>query len=164
LKGDFTRGEQYLLLELAESAVAVLNDGELDTLVLGEGDEGSVTLTEDEDVSDESGPGVAGGVTEVDNVLSTLVLLAVVDNTNTTQVTTTSGHGEVADLKLDELLEGARGKVKLDGIVDANLRVRVTEGTAVVGNGEGDTLRAEGDLSDLGKLELKRRTRAGQKT
>lgn len=141
-----------LLLELAEDLLTLFKDGELHSLVAREGDEGLVALAEDEHVLNKGGPGVALLVTHVDNVVRTVVLLAVVDNTNTAQVTTTSGHGQVTDLELDELLEGTSGNVKLNDVLNANIGVGVADGATVVGNSERDTLGAESNLLNLREL------------
>jgi len=63
----------------------------------------------------------------VDNVETTVVALTVGDDTNTTHVTTTSGHGDGAGVELDEVGDLASGKVDLDGVVDLDERVRVTD-------------------------------------
>jgi hypothetical protein len=141
-----------LLLELAEDLLTLLEDRELDSTILGERDERLVTLAQDENVLDEGGPGVSLLVTHVDNVVSTVVLLTVIDDTNTAQVTTAGGHTQVTNLELDELLEGASSNVKLNDVVNTDIGVRVADGATVVGGHEGDTLGAEGNLLDLGKL------------
>jgi hypothetical protein len=66
---------------VSAAAVALLGDGELDTLALGEGDPG-LLLADDEDVA------LTGG-----------------DDTNTTHVTTTSGHGDHTSVEADEVLD-----------------------------------------------------------
>jgi len=90
----------------------------------------------------------------VDNVKASNVTLAVGDDTDTTSVTTTGDHGNVTNLKLDELVELAGLQVELDGVVDLDQGIRVAEGAAIVGDDEGDALGAELDLLDLAQLVL----------
>ena len=63
----------------------------------------------------------------MDNVEATVVTLTVGDDTNTAHVTTTSDHGNSASVELDEVGDLAGGKVDLDGVVNLDQRVRVTD-------------------------------------
>jgi hypothetical protein len=63
----------------------------------------------------------------VDNVEATVVTLTVGDDTNTAHVTTTSDHGDVASVELDEVGDLAGGEVNLDGVVDLDQGVRVAD-------------------------------------
>lgn len=108
------------------AAVTLLSNGELDTLALGQGDPG-LLLANDEDVALTGGKGVVNGVLDVDNVEASVVALTVGDDTNTAHVTTTSDHGDGASVELDEVGDLAGGKVDLDGVVDLDQGVRVTD-------------------------------------
>jgi hypothetical protein len=90
------------------TAVTLLGDGKLDTLALGEGDPG-LLLADDEDVALTGGELVVNGVLDVDDVEATIVTLTVGDDTNTTHVTTTSGHGDHTSVEADEVLDLACG-------------------------------------------------------
>jgi len=63
----------------------------------------------------------------VDDVETTIVALTVSDDTNTTQVTTTSDHDDHTGVEADEVGDLAGGNVDLDGVVDLDERVRVTD-------------------------------------
>jgi len=89
---------------VSAAAVTLLGDGELDTLALGEGDPG-LLLADDEDVALTGGELVVNGVLDVDDVEATIVTLTVGDDTNTTHVTTTSGHGDDTSVETDEVLD-----------------------------------------------------------
>ena len=89
---------------VSAAAVTLLGDGELDTLALGEGDPG-LLLADDEDVALTGGELVVNGVLDVDDVEATIVTLTVGDDTNTTHVTTTSGHGDHTGVEADEVLD-----------------------------------------------------------
>ena len=88
----------------------------------------------------------------VDNVEATNVLLAMHDDTGTAHVATTSDHNDVAGIELHEICDLSLLKVKLDGVVDLDEGIGVTNGTAVVGDDVGDALAANGDLADLEEL------------
>jgi hypothetical protein len=90
----------------------------------------------------------------VNNVETSDVTLSVGNNTDTTSVTTSSDHGNVTDLELDELVELASLQVKLDGVVNLDQGIGVTEGATIVGDNEGDTLGTKLNLLDLAQLVL----------
>lgn len=64
---------------------------------------------------------------DVDDVETTVVALTVSDNTNTTHVTTTSGHDDNTGVELDKVNDLASGEIDLDGVVDLDGRVGVTD-------------------------------------
>ena len=70
---------------------------------------------------------VVDGVLDVDNVETSVVALAVSDDTNTTHVATTSDHGHDTSVELDEVLDLPSGEIDLDGVVDLDGRVRVAD-------------------------------------
>jgi hypothetical protein len=113
------------------AAVTLLSDGELDTLALGEGDPG-LLLSDDDNVGLTSGELVVNGILQVDNVEATIVTLTVGDDTNTAHVATTGDHDDDTSVELDEVLDLASGKVNLDGVVDLDGGVGVTDATHVV--------------------------------
>ena len=88
----------------------------------------------------------------MDNVEATNVLLTVYNDTSTTHVTTTSDHDDVAGIELDKVNDLARLNVELDGVVDLDQGVGVTDGAAVVGDNVWDTLGANTSLADLEEL------------
>jgi hypothetical protein len=65
----------------------------------------------------------------VDNVETTVVALPVGDDTDTTHVTTASDHADHTGVETDVVDDLAGGKVDLDGVVDLDQRVRVTDAT-----------------------------------
>jgi hypothetical protein len=64
----------------------------------------------------------------------------------------TGDHNDVSGLELDVVDDLVLLKIELDGIVDLDDGVGVSDGSSVVGNDVGDALRAELDLSDLAEL------------
>ena len=106
------------------------------------------------DVRETSDEGVVERVLDVDNIETTLVTLTVNNNTNTSQVTTTSSHNNVTVVKLDERLNLASSKVDLDGVVNLDGGVGVADGAAVVGNNVRNTLLTELNTLNLTELVL----------
>jgi hypothetical protein len=123
-------------------------------LALGQRNLGLGTLTDDEDVAGAGSEGAVKDVTDVDNVEATKVTLGVDNDTDAAHVTATSDHGNVSGLELDVFDDLVLDKVELDGVVDLDGGVGVTDGAAVVGNDVGDTLGAKLATADLAKLEV----------
>jgi hypothetical protein len=99
------------------------------------------------------GEGAVERVLGVDNVETADVLLAVHDDTSTTHVAATGDHNDVAGVEGDELRDLALLKVELDGVVDLDGRVRVTDRATIVGDDVRHALGTHGDLADLEELE-----------
>ena len=103
------------------AAVTLLSNGELDTLTLGQRDPWlllsddaestlvlvlvRVRISNLHDVGLTSGELVVNSILQVDNVEASVVALTVSDDTNTTHVTTTSGHGDHTGVEADEVLD-----------------------------------------------------------
>lgn len=110
----------------AQKQSFVDNPTNLDTLALGEGDPRLLTAN-DEDVALTGSELVVNGVLDVDDVETTVVALTVSDDTNTAHVTTTSGHGDDTSVETYEVGDLASGEVNLDGVVDLDGGVGVTD-------------------------------------
>lgn len=125
--GLLTNVMRHLVGEsVGAAAVTLLRNGELDTLALGQGNPG-LLLTDDENVGLAGGEGVIDGIFDVDDRETTLVDLTVGDNTDTTHVTTTDGHGDNTSVEADEVDNLAGGDINLDGVVDLDGRVGVAD-------------------------------------
>lgn len=111
---------------LGTSAISLLCNGKLDTLALWQGDP-RLLRANDEDVALTGSERVVYGILDVDNVEASIVTLTVGDDTNTSHVTTTSRHGDDTSIELDELGDLASGEVNLDGIVDLDGWVGVSD-------------------------------------
>ena len=85
----------------------------------------------------------------MNDIEATNVLLAVYNDTSTAHVATTSDHNNVTGIELDEVGDLAALEVVLDGVVDLDGGVGVTEGAAIVGDDVRNTLGAKRDLLDL---------------
>ena len=88
----------FLFVDLG---VSLLDEGELETIALGEGDGWVLTVTDDENVLDTGGEGVTVGILDVSNVEGTWMLLDGLEDTNSTDVVPTS---QVNRSTIDELV------------------------------------------------------------
>lgn len=89
----------------------------------------------------------------MNNVETTQVPLLVNDHTRSTHVTTASNHDDVSGLELDVVNDLVLNEVELDSVVNLDSRVRVSDGSAIVGNDVGNALGTKLMLSDLEELE-----------
>jgi len=140
-------------LVLLGAGVALLDDGETDSLVLGERDQRLVLLTQNEDVGGQSGPDVSTAVADLNDLSGSGVGLPGDDDSDASNVATTSGHAKVADVEGDESLDLSSGQINLDDVVHADVRVGVADGAAIVGADEGDASWEQTNLLDLAELE-----------
>lgn len=85
----------------------------------------------------------------MNDIETTNVLLTVNDNTSTAHVTATSDHDNVTGIELDNIDDFVLLKVELDGVVNLDQGVGVTNGSAIVGDDVRDTLGADSHLLDL---------------
>jgi len=138
---------------MGTSAISLLSNAELDTLTLWKGDPWLLS-TNDEDVALTGSEGVVNGVLDVDDVETSVVTLAVGDNTNTTHVTTTSSHGDDTSVELDEVGDLTGSQINLDSVVDLDGWVWVTDGSSIVRDQEWDSALAQLHSLDLAELVL----------
>ena len=138
---------------LLGASVALLDDRETDSLVLGERDQRLVLLAQNEDVGGQSGPDVSTAVADLNDLGGSGVRLPGDDDTDTANVATTSGHAEVADGEGNEGLDLTSGQVDLNDVVDTDVGVGVADGAAIVGADEGDASGEKTDLLNLAELE-----------
>jgi len=80
------------------------------------------------------------GVTNVDDLETTGVLLDLGKDTNTTNVVTADAENTLANTELEVLDDLASSKLKLDSVVSADVRVSIADGAAIVGVGDGNSL------------------------
>jgi len=148
---------RLLLLATGELGSAIFDDGELFTILLGEGDERLVTGTNDEGVTDTGGEGVTTDILDVDDIEGTGVLFSVDDGTDTTNVSTLGDEDEVTSFELGEASDLVGVEVEFNGVVDLDGGVRVTDGATIVGDDVGDgsgLTMGEGVAADDGLLTL----------
>jgi len=140
-------------LDLDTSLLSLLQDGLSDSLTLGEGYEGGGSLSDDKHVGHTCGESVTSGILDVGDLEASVVLLDSSDHTNTTQVTASSDHNHVSDLEVSEVDDLVGGQIELDGVVDLDQGVGVTDGSSVVCGDVWDSVLSNQLLVDTEKLE-----------
>lgn len=145
----------FRFLNLTESFVSLFNEGKSETLLSGEGNDGlGGSLSDDDTVLLSGGEGVAVAILNVGNVVRTVVDLDVLEDTDTTDIVSTSNEDTSSVLELEASIDGSGSEVKLDGIVDTDLGVRVSNGSTVMGDNVRDRVFANALSLDLAELEL----------
>mmetsp|Transcript_41126 Transcript_41126/g.108648 ORF Transcript_41126/g.108648 Transcript_41126/m.108648 type:complete len:229 (-) Transcript_41126:569-1255(-) len=140
---------------LRRSQRALLHDGHLDTLPLGQRNQRLGALANDKYVAQTSSEDMTSRVLDVNDVKAALVALTRDDDTDAASVLAAADHGKVASLKLDEIVHLARLQVELDGVVDGNQRVGVADRAAVVSHDVRNLLRAHLQRLDTAQLVLR---------
>ena len=163
----------YLGLVDALTAGTLVENTETNSLPLGNRDERGGSLRNDEHIALTGGKLVTDRVLDVDDLIGSLVLLTMLNNTNATSVTSTSDHGQVSSIELDEVdnlnkqyeqMSGSEMKytmpylvglqVHLDRIEHFNQGIRVANGAAIVCGDVRDTSGTNTDRSDLWIVNL----------
>jgi len=85
------------------SLPCLFNDGELDTLALGKGHPRLCTLADGEHIAKTGGKLMTRGILDVDGLKASLMLLPVLDDSNTSPIPSTSNHDNVPNIKLNEV-------------------------------------------------------------
>ena len=97
---------------------------------------------------------MAEGILNVDDVERAMVSLAVSDQAYSSQVSPTSCHHNIANIKLDKVLYLACFNVNLDRIIYTNLRVRIANGSAIMCDTVWDALLTKSYSLDFTQLVL----------
>ena len=88
----------------------------------------------------------------MDDIETTDMLLTVNDDARPSHVASASDYNNISSIELDEIRDLVLRNIELNGVVGPNPRVGITNSSTVVGNNVWDTLRTEGNFSDLKKL------------
>jgi len=143
------------LSDLTESLVTLLKEGLGESLLGGEGDDGLGGAGADDDtVILSGGEGVVVGVLDMGNVVRSGVDLDVLENSDTADIVSSSNEDTGTVLELEAGIDITGDEVELDGVVDVDLGVGVTDGSTVVGDDVWDGVLANALLGDLAELEL----------
>jgi hypothetical protein len=160
VRSSFVIVSSFLLLvlgfgNLSESFVSLLNEGLGETLLGGEGDDRlGVTLSDDDTVVHSGAEGVVVRVLNVSNVVRSLVDFNVLENTNATDIVSTSDENGSTVLELEASIDITGLEVKLDGVVNVDLGVGVTDGSSVMGDDVRNLVLTDSLLLDLAEFEL----------
>mmetsp|Transcript_13115 Transcript_13115/g.48667 ORF Transcript_13115/g.48667 Transcript_13115/m.48667 type:complete len:294 (-) Transcript_13115:33-914(-) len=133
-----TRAPTLALLVALVAKAALFKDGELDSLTLRQAHprvELSVLgrVSDEEDVLETGVERVSSRVPHGDDIEGTRVSLDVRHDPHPSAVTATGNHGDLSELKLQDVDDPAGVDVHLDDVVDLHQRVDVADGAAVVG-------------------------------
>ena len=88
----------------------------------------------------------------MDDIKSTNMALTVHNDTCTSHVTSASNHDDVTGVEFHKVGNFAGFQVELDGVVDFDERIRVTDGSSVMGHDVRYALRSDGHFSHLAEL------------
>ena len=151
-----TKSSNYKCIPLSSvlSGLLLLDDGELDSVALGQGDHGLVSLADDEHVGKTGGELVTSSISHVHDIEGTEVAIAADNGAHATSVVSLGDVAQVASLELDVTDDLASLEVHLHGVVDLHHRIGVADGAGVVSHNEGDLLAGQLALLDLAQLEL----------
>ena len=138
----------------SEPLPGFLDDGELNTFTLRKRNPGLSSFAEGEDISQPCCKLMSCRVLDVDCLEASLMLLTVLNHTNTPSVSSSSHHHNIADIKLDGVHNLVLLQVELDGVIRLDEWVRVTDGATIVCVQVRNTLLSDLDSSNLAKLKL----------
>jgi len=139
----------FLGLGGSTATVALLRDSQLDTLGFGKRNQGLGAMAKDKHIADTGGELALENVLNVNDLEAANVPLTMSDDADTSHIAPASDGSDVANLKLDKLFDLAGLKIEADSVVDLDKRVRVADGTTVVGYEVRDGPSAKLDLLDL---------------
>lgn len=111
-------------------------------------------VSNDEDVGLSGGEGLSSGISNVDDVERTRVSFSVNNDTNSTQVTTSSAHDEGTNFVLKNFSSLSGGDIEFNGIVSLDSGVRVSQSSTVMESSVGDSSDSSVDLLDSAEFEL----------
>ena len=134
--------------------LGLLNDRQLNTLTLGKSYPWLGALANGVHIAQSSGKFVSGGILNVDCLKASLMLLSVLNHSNTPSVPSTSNHDHIPDIELDKVGDFVALQIKLNGVVGLDERVRVTDGSPIIGVQIRDTLLAKLHRADFAQLKL----------
>jgi len=89
------------------------------------------------------------GILDVNDIETSNVFLSVNNNTSPTHVTSASDHDAVTGVEFDIVGDFGLLNVVLDGVVDTNMGVRITDGASVMGDDVGNPTVANSDTADF---------------
>ena len=146
------------LLRLLETTLAFLLNGEANTLAARDGDQRLLAVANHEHIANTGGESMSLSVADAHDIERTWMAHSSNDGTDTALVMSCRDHGKVANLELNEFGDLAGLQVNLDGVVDANERIWIAKGAAIMGDGirnGGHLTSVVGVLSNRGLVALR---------
>jgi len=114
----------------------------------------SISTSDDENVGLTGGEGVSLLVLDSDNGERSIMLLKMLELSNTPGIVSLGDHDQSTHLELKDVGHLSGGDVDLHGVVDLDIRVRVAKGASIVGDSNGDLLGGDVNLLDAAQLVL----------
>jgi hypothetical protein len=131
-----------------------LDNGLLDTASLGKRNLRGSSTSNNEAVVQSGGEGVTLGILDGDDRKGSVVLLNVHKTSHSSSIVTLGDENHGTQVELDDVRHLSGSDIDLDRVVDLGIRVGVSEGPSVVGDGTGDLVGTNVDLGDSAKLVL----------
>jgi hypothetical protein len=131
---------------------ALLKDGLLDTTSLGKSHLWMVTHSDDEDVLQSGGEGVSLGILDCNNREGSLVFLNVHELSHTSSVTSLGDHDHGTEFELDNVRHLTSGDINLDGVIDLDIRVGVSQSASIVSDSNWDLVSGDINLGNAAEL------------
>jgi len=125
--------------------IALLQDGEFNSLGSGKFDPLLLAFTNDKDVFETCGEVVSLGILDVNDIEGSRVLVDSRDGSDTALVSTTGDEGKLSNVEFQVANRLASFEVKFEGIIDFPDGVRVADGAGIVG----DDVRDDTSLSGV---------------
>ena len=114
LLSEATRESFVVTFLSCDSGISLFSKSKSHTFSLWKRDGWGLSVTDNEDVDESSGEGVALCVLDVDNIVRTDVLLNALENTDSSNVVTSSKGDSGALNELDNTVDLLGGEVELD--------------------------------------------------
>jgi hypothetical protein len=131
---------------------ALLKDGLLDTTSLGKSHLWMVTHSDDEDVLQSGGEGVSLGILDCNNREGSLMFLNVHELSHTSSVTSLGDHDHGTEFELDNVRHLTSGDINLDGVIDLDIRVGVSQSASIVSDSNWDLVSGDINLGNAAEL------------
>src|SRR5512142_1791339 len=142
----------YLMIFVSQTLVTFFNKDQLNSLALRQTNVRLVARANDEDIGQTGSEYMTLSIRNMHNIEGAGMSFTVDNGTDTTQISTSSDHAQVAGIELDVIGDFASGNINLYGIVSLDQGIGVTDGATVMGNNEWYTLGAQLCLADLAQF------------
>ena len=105
--------ESFVVFVFAESGISLLLQSKSDTFASWETDGGGLAITNNEDIADSGGEGVALSVLNVGDIVGTNVSFDGLENTDSANIVSSGEHDSAAVHKLDDAVDLVGREVQL---------------------------------------------------
>jgi hypothetical protein len=139
---------------VAHLPLSLLQNGQGESLILGQSDERLLASTNDEDIGLPGSEGLSISILNVDNIVASNVPLNVGDLSHSADVVASSREAGVTGIVLDPLNNFVVHEIVLESVAFLNFGVREPNCPGIVGHDVGDHVGADTLALDLEQLEL----------